>query len=857
MKSRLLVVVALFTCLACGPAASAQVCNLKVVTDASPDYYDLASMVRSVTANWPTPEEKCWAMFYWNHVARRQTSPMILHGLELSDPIRQFNDYGYTMCSTIAGVNCSIWDAMGLKIKYWDIANHTVSECLYDGRWHVYDNSMSALYTLCDGRTIAGVEDVGKPGACAASGGKTERGHAAKYHCLTATSNHGFLTGADCARSLDEESRCFNPNALKYRYYFFDWDRGHRYVLNLKEGDSYTRCYHSLGHQPKFYVPNHGKDPDTTANGRSRFRLRGNGVWTFKPRLTAETLARVAHSVANLRAIEPAGLEPAKAGEPGEVVFKIDGANVITAMKIGASLAARTADDANRILVSATNGLSWREVWKSEKTGVTAAGVELVGEVNGAYEVLVKFELLGKQSAASARLESVEIETTTMLNAKTQPRLNLGSNTVYVGRGAPTGSIVLWPDLQGESYKPVVVEEKNIATQAKHPGYMGVMHAANPKEEAYVVFRIDAPRPITRLVYGGRLYNRAPKSHVDFLHSFDGGKTWTTSYSLADTKPPWDVIRYETIDRVPPDTKSVLVKYLLNSSEAGPSACSIYAVRMEANYEVADPGFKPLEVTFRWSEVQPDRSLVQRSHTELVTRTPHTYTINVGGADHPAVQSLRVNLNGAVDGVQYGYSDGRDAGGEKFVPRWVTYGKNLALGKPYTVSIPSGDNWGAGDPEGKKLTDGVVGPPYAGGIAFSYGLCWTQGKTPEITVDLGSPQRCGAFRIQLSGYPWWDSLRGEVKDDVEVLTSTDGKGFASQGLLAPNLRWKDVPANHMAPDEETMTGPLLDLVPPRPVEARYVRYKITARRFAMTSEVEVLDRVDSRPFDLRIALPER
>ena len=94
--------------------------------------------------------------------ARRQTNPMMLHGFALTDPIRQFNDYGFTMCSTISGINCSIWDAMGLKPKYWDISNHTVSEVEYGGRWHMYDNSMSALYTLCDGKTIAGVEDIGK-----------------------------------------------------------------------------------------------------------------------------------------------------------------------------------------------------------------------------------------------------------------------------------------------------------------------------------------------------------------------------------------------------------------------------------------------------------------------------------------------------------------------------------------------------------------------------------------------------------------------------------------------------------------------------------------------------------------------
>ena len=261
--------------------------NLKVVTDASPDYSHLPGMIRSITGRWETPEQKCWAMFYWNHIARRQTQPMVLHGMAVTDPIRQFNDYGYTMCSTIAGINCAIWDAMGFRTKYWDISLHTVPEVEYGGRWHCYDNSMSALYTLCDGRTIAGVADIGKAGACAASGGQTEPGHVARYHCLTATSPRGFLTGADTVRGLDEEYRCFNPNGLKYRPYFYDWDRGHRYILNLRENEAYTRHYRSLGQSAEFFVPNEGKDPEKV---NERYRIRGNGLRMFEPALTAAAL---------------------------------------------------------------------------------------------------------------------------------------------------------------------------------------------------------------------------------------------------------------------------------------------------------------------------------------------------------------------------------------------------------------------------------------------------------------------------------------------------------------------------------------------------------------------------------------
>jgi hypothetical protein len=325
---------------------------------------------------------------------------------------------------------------------------------------------------------------------------------------------------------------------------------------------------------------------------------------------------------------------------------------------------------------------------------------------------------------------------------------------------------------------------------------------------------------------------------------------------LQSTEPPWDVIHYEEVTRIPPETRSVLFKYILSSPTAGKDACSIYAVRMEANHEPADPAFHPLDVTFHWSEVQDDRSLVERSHTELVTELPHLYTINVGGADHPVVDWLRVNVQGAVPDARSGYSDGKDVGGQRYVHRWVTYGKNLAEGKPYVVSVPSRTDWDAGDPAGRKLTDGIVGPPYAGGIGPSFALCWAEGTRPAVTVDLGKPESCAAFRIHLSGgWPWWDALKGEVKDKVEVETSADGGGYSSRGFFQMNLRWKDIPLNHMMPDDETATGPTYCLVPPEPIRARYVRFNITPARILTVSEVEVLDSIRDEPFDLRVALP--
>jgi hypothetical protein len=171
--------------------------------------------------------------------------------------------------------------------------------------------------------------------------------------------------------------------------------------------------------------------------------------------------------------------------------------------------------------------------------------------------------------------------------------------------------------------------------------------------------------------------------------------------------------------------------------------------------------------------------------------------------------------------------------------------------------VPSNNQWGAGDPDGKKLTDGVAGPPYPGATAPSFAACWDKGKNPEITVDLGKAEKCGAFRIQLgAGWPWWDAMKGQVKDKVEVLSSLDGQSFQSHGFVNLNLRWKDLPVNHFWPDEETLDAHLFEHILAAPVQARYVQFKITPQRTLTVSEVEVLDSIQYRPFDLRLALPD-
>ncbi len=89
--------------------------NIRIATDASPDLTDVRSLVDSATSLWTTPREKVWAVYYWSHILKRQSSPIVLHGFEVTDPVRNFADFGFTMCSTVTGINQSLYELIGLR----------------------------------------------------------------------------------------------------------------------------------------------------------------------------------------------------------------------------------------------------------------------------------------------------------------------------------------------------------------------------------------------------------------------------------------------------------------------------------------------------------------------------------------------------------------------------------------------------------------------------------------------------------------------------------------------------------------------------------------------------------------------
>src|SRR5213078_2561656 len=62
---------------------------------------------------------------------------------EVLDPVKLLNSYGFGLCYHIAPLLESMFKAAGFAdARVWFLTGHTVSEVLYDGKYHYFDSDM-------------------------------------------------------------------------------------------------------------------------------------------------------------------------------------------------------------------------------------------------------------------------------------------------------------------------------------------------------------------------------------------------------------------------------------------------------------------------------------------------------------------------------------------------------------------------------------------------------------------------------------------------------------------------------------------------------------------------------------------
>ena len=653
----------------------------------------------------------------------------------------------------------------------------------------------------------------------------------------------------------------------------------YRNVLNLKDNQHYTRYWKCLdptySDMDFFYPTSSGGYPDKD------HKAQGNGEWVFTPDLNDDDQFE---SIANFQRGTPT-IHPSAVGTEAVAVFKVACTNLLTACTIEAELLRQDANDSAVIEVSADAGHSWREVWNNESTGMVKVDLNATNTLKGTFAAdnlrmilnyLVRVRMTANGAVTDCGLNRITIKTRTTVNRQSLPALKLGENliTVDMNTDRQIETKTLRPMLKKDQYLDYVVDSENIACLADQSSSRPVIRCDDRAREGWVTFQLDAPRAISRARMGGDVWvsnwGDPATNYVEFQYRlYDGswGSEWTDvgQYNRDTQDTPTQKRRhqthYEQFDITTPNVTGVQFRFLFRGAN-GWAGSSL--LRMEVDYEAADATFKPIEVTYNWTEyyeplpADPNRGGITRTHTERVTCLPHKYKVNCGGDIQPRMNWIRVNLEGSSpEEVTRGYSDGIDHGDKFAIPlERFDYSRVLSIGKSYTQSAkPASATYGA---EAGELTDGRIRFPQVEGSWPATELAhWPSGVgTVEITVDLGSAQSVGGARVDAYAYSPSDV---RFPHSVEVQTSLDGASFTSRGTDRHkgaryahnnwNVDWPLYP-RHDSPDWDVfpdygLRGNYIFVPFNAPVSARYVKFLVTQAlgKGLMLSEVNVYDKL--------------
>ena len=804
--------------------------NITLVTDQVPDLTDIGSYLRSITSQYATPQEQAIAIWRWSQRLRKQTSNATEDGHFVLDPILLFNSYGHCNCGIVSGVNNALWLNMGWKAHYVQLGDHTVCECSWDDgkSWHMFDASMS-FYCFNDRGEVASVHEIEKNPQFYLENFAPECG----TNPVDDMNDHrGWRCASDgpvrFQRTLANGYDSFKPpNDVTDGNLYAQW--GRRYVLNLRPAEHYTRYFQPLeGAGPGLFRPVNGKDMNVNQN------LRANGVWHYAPDLRNPSTRALVYS--------ESGVTWTKDGVkgPGQVVFKVSAANVVTSAKLalkGTGASASLSRDA---------GLTWENVVLDAN-----GGAELNGPVAGVTEYLVRVDLSGPNPL----LDTLGIDTITQLNRPGLPRLARGPNKIQVRLGPQVETIQLQPSVVGGNHKRTVYAERLLDVEKEPNFYKPTLRAGEKDVPCYATWKIETPTPITDLIYGGSICVKEVKNRVSLLHSWDD-QAYLLDFQKTNGARPYDLMVNAAVSSVPAGTRTAYLRYEFQTAQypkhyAGPG---IQTATMTLHHQPRVTNVAPLEVTYCWIEHR-DSGDVERQHTELVVPPAHEYHINVGGFRDPTMKWVRVNLQGQGpdgDHVKYGYADGQDVGaGAK--PPWVRYhwGRNLAKGKTYTLD---GQQDARNPDGGGDLTDGLIAPPdtYVSVKYMPTYVMFAQDVSPRVTLDLGSAQTVAAVRVH-AGQEGGFHL--SYPDTIAVETSTDGQTFTPAGAagfkqvfdppadyvpweLDESILFKDLPAGGRL-------AYAFRIILEKPVSARYVRVKCASRKGwgMLLSEIQVFDTV--------------
>lgn len=322
----------------------------RVIANGKRDWFSTPDILAGIFKPGMTDREKALAI--WRFLVDNRYHDGPAHpGVEMHDPVRFLNVYGYGFCDDSAVNFAVLAGQAGLKARVWGLSGHVVPEAWFEDGWRMLDPDGEIYYLEDDGRAIAGVKTLEQRPDLISK-------YPSPYYKDTRRTAEIYTSTGDN-----------KVNELRPGYA----EAVHTLACSLRPGESLTRHHDNWGLYFNSHTP-------TRVPRRTARHHYGNGRFVFEPVWADGVFAKGAERVDRVRA---------ERGRDGWVL-RSDGGEACLGYRFAGPYpyldgSVKITGDGRVTVAFSEDGATWTDLWTSAASG----GVDKIVPLGGVFRTRV------------------------------------------------------------------------------------------------------------------------------------------------------------------------------------------------------------------------------------------------------------------------------------------------------------------------------------------------------------------------------------------------------------------------------------------------------------------------------------
>lgn len=245
---------------------SDMVTNPRLIVNDQRNWYSTPDILNEIITPNMTDREKALAI--WRFLVDNRYHGYPAHNdIEVHDPVRFLNVYGYGFCDDAATNFMVLSEQAGVKARVWGLSGHVVPEAYFEDAWHMLDPDGQIYYLDDDGYTISSIATL-----------EQRPDIIRKYPSPFYTSAQKLI-----------DIYCTTEDNQISEHYREKSEAVHTLSFTLRPGESLTRHHENWG---RYFSSRYLSEP----------KRYGNGTFVFEPIFENSIFKKGATSVRNLKA---------------------------------------------------------------------------------------------------------------------------------------------------------------------------------------------------------------------------------------------------------------------------------------------------------------------------------------------------------------------------------------------------------------------------------------------------------------------------------------------------------------------------------------------------------------------------